>query len=116
MHPLHLGGRDVRSPAGRLRVLFSYETWFHVLGRVGLGAKIPMMVVPIATWWTIERSSIAKRLRKGFNPLAWLVAWSIWKERNCRVRECATLIAMALALDIIEEARLWIRAGPSGVS
>jgi hypothetical protein len=41
----------------------------------------------------------------------WLVAWSIWRERNWRVHEREDLMLVAHAPVILNEARTWARAG-----
>jgi hypothetical protein len=51
----------------------------------------------VAVWWLRMRKVVAKPSRKGFDTLVWLVAWSLWKERNRRVHERAALQPVALA-------------------
>jgi hypothetical protein len=59
----------------------------------------------------VARKAVAKPSRKGFDTLARLVAWSLWKERNRRVHERAALQPVALTGVILEDARLLARAG-----
>jgi hypothetical protein len=71
----------------------------------------PSREEPVAVWWLRVRKVVAKPSRKGFDTLVLLVAWSLWKERNSRVHEQAALQPVALVGDILEDARLWARAG-----
>uniref|UniRef100_K3ZCM8 Uncharacterized protein n=1 Tax=Setaria italica TaxID=4555 RepID=K3ZCM8_SETIT len=82
-----------------------HETWFHVL-----------------RFFVIKR--IAKTQRKDFDSLIWLVASSLWKERNRRVHERAALQPISLAPVVLEEPRRraraatlpWKRAGSAACS
>jgi hypothetical protein len=71
----------------------------------------PSREEPVAIWWLRTRKVVAKLSRKGFDNLVWLVAWSLWKERNRRIHERVALQPVALAGAIMEDARLWARAG-----
>jgi hypothetical protein len=76
----------------------------------GMGALSPLQEDPVVVWWLQARKAVAKPSRKGFDTLVWLIAWSIWKERNHRIDERTALQPVALARAILEEARLWARA------
>jgi hypothetical protein len=65
----------------------------------------------LAAWWCSTRKSVAKTRRKGFDAFVWLVAWSIWRERNRRVHDREAMMPMALAPAILDEARTWARTG-----
>lgn len=93
----------------------SRKTWFCVLGYVGLGGLTPHMESPLAAWWLQARKSVAKIRQKGFVSVVWLVAWSLWKERNRGVHEHSALQLVALAPLILEEARLWAQASFVGL-
>jgi hypothetical protein len=45
----------------------------------------------VMVWWLWARKAVAKPSRNGFDTLVWLVAWSLWKKRNRRIHERATL-------------------------
>jgi hypothetical protein len=94
-----------------LDCVHSRETWFRVLQFFGMADLAPSREEPVAVWWLRTRKAVAKPSRKGFDTLVWLVAWSLWKERNRRVHERAALQPVALAGAIMEDARLWARAG-----
>jgi hypothetical protein len=66
---------------------------------------------PVAVWWLNKRKAVAKPSHKSIDTLFWLVTWSLWKERNRCVHERAALQPVALAGVIMEDARLWARAG-----
>jgi hypothetical protein len=82
-----------------------------VLRFFGMADLAPSRKEPVAVWWLRARKAVAKPSCKGFDTLVWFVAWSLWKERNRRVHERAPLQPVALARDILEDARLWARAG-----
>ena len=62
-------------------------------------------------WWLAACKRIRKEMRKGFDSLVVLVAWSIWKERNQRVFQKVQLPPTELADLILDEAKLWYYAG-----
>jgi hypothetical protein len=82
-----------------------------VLRFFGMADLAPSREELVAVWWLRVRKVVAKPSRKGFDTLVLLVAWSLWKERNSRVHEQAALQPVALVGDILEDARLWARAG-----
>jgi hypothetical protein len=90
--------------------VFSRETCFRTLGHILLPQLAPDCPMSLATWWCSARKSVAKTLLKGFDAFVWLVAWSIWRERNQRVHEREALMSMTLAPAILDEARTWAHA------
>jgi hypothetical protein len=89
---------------------------FEKLGSACYGSSAwrilpPSRKEPIAVWWLNKRKAAVEPSCKSFDTLVWLVAWSLWKERNRHVHERAALQLVALAGDIMEAARLWARAG-----
>ena len=60
---------------------------------------------------TTERASAPSATRKSFDSALMLVGWSLWKERNRRVFDGASLLPHQLHHLIIEEADAWIGAG-----
>jgi hypothetical protein len=91
--------------------VFSRETWFRTLGHILLPQLAPDRLMSLAAWWCSARKPVAKTRRKGFDAFVWLVAWSIWRERNRRVHEREALMPAALASAILDEAKTWARAG-----
>jgi hypothetical protein len=62
----------------------------------------------LATWWCSAGKLVTKVRRKGFDAFVWLVAWSIWRERNRRVHDKEALILVALVSAILDEAKTWV--------
>jgi hypothetical protein len=69
----------------------------------------------IADWWHASRKKIARSAWKGFDSLAVLTWWSIWKECNHRTFSGAMQQAAELECRITEEGRLWVEAGAAPV-
>jgi hypothetical protein len=65
-----------------LGCVHSRETRFIVLHYYGLDHLTPQEEVPYFNWWLGVRKRVHKSQRKGFDSLALLVVWSLWKERN----------------------------------
>jgi hypothetical protein len=76
----------------------------------------PSREEPVAVRWFRAWKVVAKPTHKGFDTLVWLVVWSLRKERNCHVHERAALQPVALARAILEDPRLWARAGFASVA
>jgi hypothetical protein len=77
----------------------------------GLQHLTPQEETLFFEWWSAIRKQVHKLRRKGFDSLALLVIWSLWKERNRHVHDRAAFQPVVLALLILEEARSWVRAG-----
>ncbi|OEL38921.1 hypothetical protein BAE44_0000060 [Dichanthelium oligosanthes] len=58
---------------------------------------------------------VAKTRRQSFDSMAWLVAWSFWREGNNRVHNRVALQPVGPAAQILEEVRLWALAGFRGL-
>jgi hypothetical protein len=71
---------------------------------------VPQVPEPFAAWLHAMKR-IPRARRKGFDSLAWLVVWSLWRERNHRVHDRRALMPVALAPSVLDEARLWASAG-----
>jgi hypothetical protein len=63
----------------------------------------------LATWWCSARKLVAKTRRKGFDAFVWLVALSIWRERNRHIHDKEALMLVALTPAILDEAKTWAR-------
>ena len=59
---------------------------------------------------------IPKERRKGFDSLALLIVWMLWKERNSRVFERSAVVARELYRRISDEVELWKLSGARGLS
>jgi hypothetical protein len=71
--------------------VFARETWFRILRYFGLQDLTPQVELPFFGWWLGTRKRVHKLQRKGFDSLALLVAWSLWRKRNRQVHERCTL-------------------------
>jgi hypothetical protein len=71
----------------------------------------PSREEPVAVWWLRAWKAVVKPSRKVFDNLVWLVACSLWKERNQRIHEWTALHPVTLTGAIMEDTRLWSRAG-----
>jgi hypothetical protein len=63
----------------------------------GLDHLTPQEEVPCFVWWLAVRKRVHKSQRKGFDSLALLVVWSLWKEKNLRVHDRVALQSVSLA-------------------
>jgi hypothetical protein len=62
-------------------------------------------------WWLRSRKQVAKNRQKAFNLLVFLVAWSLWLERNIRVFNRSTSLVAAMLVSIQGRVELWSRVG-----
>ena len=66
--------------------VFARQFWFSVLQPLNLAHVMPSRSISsFAEWWRRSWKKIPKQLRKGFNSLCILGAWTLWKHRNARV-------------------------------
>lgn len=61
------------------------QIWGHFLSRLGLSRFIPVGQASITEFWTGLRAKLGRKQKKCLDSCIILVAWMIWKERNCRV-------------------------------
>ena len=66
-------------------------------------------------WWRQARQQVVRQHRKGFDSLVVLVAWWIWKQRNACIFDGATPSITFTSDTIKDEARLWAKAGATGL-
>ncbi|CAN6244805.1 unnamed protein product [Urochloa humidicola] len=64
----------------------------------------------IADWWEAARKRVDKALRKSYDSLVVLVAWSIWLEHNAQMFNCQCKQPHQLLVDILAEADRWVQA------
>jgi hypothetical protein len=55
------------------------------LRAIGQTSSLPMNEVSFHLWLCDSRKRLTKAARHGFDTIATLIAWTIWKERNNRV-------------------------------
>lgn len=70
---------------------FNHETWFCNYRFVCLQELTPQNDQPFCDWWLRSKKQVPKDHRKGFDSLALLVIWSLWKERNRQVHDRTVL-------------------------
>jgi hypothetical protein len=63
--------------------VFAGQFWHTILSPIGLTDVLPKCSdVCFDDWWREASSKIHKGIRKGFNSVVILEAWSLWKHRN----------------------------------
>lgn len=67
-------------------------------------------------WWQQARVEVPSIFRRGFDALAFLVSWEVWKERNRRTFDGVAISPAALLVGIRDEAVAWVMAGMRGLS
>lgn len=72
--------------------------------------------MPFIEWWARSNTLIPASLRKGLNAIISFTAWEIWKHRNSAIFDATRPSTQRLVDQIREEARLWARAGATGVA
>jgi hypothetical protein len=96
--------------------VFSRQFWFQLLMIGGLQLLCATIDVCFENWWRICSYKVANHLKKGFNSLVILGAWTIWKHRNkCVFDNCNPSLAAALRA-AREEALCWFLAGDKALS
>lgn len=63
-----------------LGCVFAREVWHSALARCGLGQLVPSMDATLIEWWPASRAMIPKERRKGFDSLALLIIWMLWRD------------------------------------
>jgi hypothetical protein len=97
--------------------VFAKQFWFGLLKFMGLQGVCPMPDdLSFESWWRRSSSRVADPLKKGFNSLLILGAWTIWKHRNrCVFDGCSPNLDVALQA-AREEAVCWSMAGAKGLA
>jgi hypothetical protein len=85
----------------------SRQLWWLLLSAIGRSECLPVNETSFHSWLCDKRETLPSSQRRGFNTIATLATWTIWKERNNRVfnqkHRSWTEVARAMA----EEAALW---------
>ena len=85
----------------------SRQLWWMALRAVGQTACMPLSEASFHQWLCNSRKNIDKAQRHGFDTIAALVAWAIWKERNNRVFNNHQRSWAQVAKAMAAEAELW---------
>jgi hypothetical protein len=76
---------------------FSRKVWDYWLRKLHLQYDIAVEDSPAIQWWLRSRKALSKLQRRGFDSLFFLIAWTIWKERNTRTFNGVSTSAWCLA-------------------
>jgi hypothetical protein len=84
---------------------------FGCLRRVGSQLQEPQDNTNLERWWTEARKRLRKEDRRGFDTFVFvfLIAWTLWKQRNARVfGNFESQLSTEQIIDrILEEFSLW---------
>jgi hypothetical protein len=74
--------------------VFARQIWYTILQKkIGLASIAPQPSThKFSSWWCKAVKEVAKDYRKGFNSLAILVAWEIWKVFNGSTPSITTVL------------------------
>lgn len=97
--------------------VFAREFWFFLLRRIGLHSLTPLSdEISFDDWWDKSSRRVPDHLKKGFNSIITLGAWTLWNLRNrCVFDGEPPNLARALLL-ASEELHFWGFAGARGLN
>jgi hypothetical protein len=85
----------------------SRQLWWVVLSSIGLPQCLPLNEDSFYLWLCNSRLKVGAASRRGFDTIATLTAWTIWKERNNRVFNSQQRPWSEIARAMAAEATLW---------
>jgi hypothetical protein len=92
--------------------VFSRQVWFQVLSACNLQHLCPSPGEDnFQVWWQQAEQNVPKQRRKVFNSVVCLVAWWLWKHRNCCVFDDEVADIAKVVQEISEDATFWRLAG-----
>lgn len=94
---------------------FSRQLWHEMLAWLRMSCTPPNHDASLLDWWHAGKQRTSKPMRKGLTPFALLTPWMIWKHCNECVLESSQPSVSSLVAKIKDEAKLWARAGASGL-
>ena len=94
---------------------FSRQIWHETLGWARVPISLPAPDTPFQVWWQSSLDIAPASMRKGISSLIILTAWWIWKQRNACIFDGATPSITFTSDTIKDEARLWAKAGATGL-
>nr|TKW00080.1 hypothetical protein SEVIR_8G085700v2 [Setaria viridis] len=94
----------------------SHRAFGHKAFITSLSALAPQPTdISLNDWWARAENDVDSDVRKGFNSLIILGAWTIWRHCNdCVFNGASPRVATALIL-VKEDAQLWSMAGAKGL-
>lgn len=88
----------------------SRQLWWWVLRAIGHPECLPVNEPSFYQWLCSSRIRIREHLRRGFDTVVTLVAWTIWKERNGRIFNQQQRTWVDIVKGMAAEATLWRQA------
>jgi hypothetical protein len=67
-----------------LGCVFARQVWHGCFNRLGVEIEMLETTDSLHSWWLVARQRIPGQDRRGFDTLAILVCWRLWKQRNVR--------------------------------
>jgi len=97
--------------------VFARQFWFSVLQPLNLAHVMPSRSISsFAEWWRRSWKKIPKQLRKGFNSLCILGAWTLWKHRNACVFDGGSPSLQQALQAFKDDSQLWHISGAKGLA
>ena len=91
--------------------VYSREVWNILLTKLHLQETLIVQEENVLEWWLRSRKRIDKQVRRGFDSLFFLIGWTIWKERNCRLLGRRPSLVLDVVRVAIKEGEDWALAG-----
>ena len=88
-------------------ILLLRQLWWIALRAIGHSQCLPLNEPSFHSWLCDSHKKMVKEHRRGFDTIATLVAWTIWKERNNWVFNQKSRTWAEIARAITGEADLW---------
>jgi hypothetical protein len=96
--------------------VLSREIWEGILRKLRLDmVPRPIFCSRVWTWWCKAIAAIPKDFKKGFNSLAILVIWELWKHRNACVFDGVQPQPQVIFAQVAVASRTWGLAGASNL-
>jgi len=96
--------------------VFSRQVWFTALQTYNPQTLAPLNDLFFFDWWMATSTRVDGLVKKGFDSILVLGAWTIWKHRNHCVFNGITRDVSCVVSVIREDLRQWSFAGARGVS
>ena len=97
--------------------VFARQFWFSVLQPLNLAHVMPSRSISsFAKWWRRLWKKIPKQLRKGFNSLCILGAWTLWKHMNTCVFDGGSPYLQQALQTFKDDFQLWQISGAKGLA
>jgi len=97
--------------------VFARQFWFSVLQPLNLAHLMPSRTISsFAEWWRRSWKKIPKQLKKGFNSMCILGAWTLWKHRHACVFDGVSPNLQQALHNYKGEFQLWQFSGAKGLA